>query len=157
MGNVVICRRCVLFLDTAIVPAQESRNGVFIQNKTECVIVHQIVEALIASGLPGHKVGVISPYRSQLRVMTELLNRHASVEVSTVDKYQGRDKDCVIVSMVRSNNENIVGDLLNDWRRINVAFTRAKTKLLIVGSRKTLETNTIFGTFFKLAESRKWV
>ena len=48
------------------------------------------------------------------------------VEVSTVDKYQGRDKECIIVSLVRSNTERRIGSLLRDWRRINVAFTRAK-------------------------------
>ena len=60
------------------------------------------------------------------------------LEVQTVDKYQGRDKPCIIVSLVRSNDKFIVGELLRDWRRINVAFTRAMCKLIIFGSHKTL-------------------
>ena len=72
-----------------------------------------------------------------------------NLDVSTVDKYQGRDKDVVILSMVRkatstsscSGDENspLVGDLLRDWRRINVAITRARLKLIIVGSGSTME------------------
>lgn len=53
------------------------------------------------------------------------------VEISTVDKYQGRDKEMIILSLVRSNMEGHVGKLIKDWRRINVAFTRAKSKLIV--------------------------
>ena len=60
------------------------------------------------------------------------------LEVSTVDKFQGRDKDCIIVSLVRTNCGNHIGGLLRDWRRVNVAFTRAKKKLILVGSELAL-------------------
>lgn len=53
------------------------------------------------------------------------------IEISTVDKYQGRDKEMIILSLVRSNMEGHVGKLIKDWRRINVAFTRAKSKLIV--------------------------
>ncbi|KAL1837751.1 hypothetical protein VTK73DRAFT_4571 [Phialemonium thermophilum] len=56
----------------------------------------------------------------------------------TADRFQGRDKEVVVLSLVRSNEACSIGELLRDWRRINVAFTRAKTKLLVVGSRATL-------------------
>ncbi|MEW5306154.1 MAG: hypothetical protein WDW36_008641 [Sanguina aurantia] len=65
--------------------------------------------------------------------------QHAeSVEVLTIDKCQGRDKSAIIISMVRSNSRNEAGRLLADWRRINVALTRAKTKLVVVGSASTM-------------------
>lgn len=67
------------------------------------------------------------------------------LEVSTVDRFQGRDKSCIIVSLVRSNEEGKVGGLLKDWRRINVAFTRAKKKLILVGSEWTLRGEEIWG------------
>ncbi|KAJ5059176.1 AAA domain-containing protein, partial [Bipolaris maydis] len=60
------------------------------------------------------------------------------VELHTADKFQGRDKEVVIVSCVRSNENGVVGDLLKDRRRINVALTRARSKLIILGSEKTL-------------------
>lgn len=53
------------------------------------------------------------------------------LEISTVDKYQGRDKEMIILSFVRSNIEGHVGKLIKDWRRINVAITRAKSKLIV--------------------------
>ena len=87
------------------------------------------------------------------------------LEVNTVDKYQGRDKDCIIVSMVRSNPGRNLGDLLRwgcclksrDWRRVNVAFTRAKKKLIVIGSRATLSTSFLFREFFELADENEWV
>jgi len=56
----------------------------------------------------------------------------------TADRFQGRDKSVVVLSLVRSNAAGSIGELLRDWRRINVAFTRARTKLVVVGSRSTM-------------------
>ena len=61
------------------------------------------------------------------------------MEMHTADRFQGRDKEVIILSLVRSNEAKGIGELLKDWRRINVAFTRAKTKLLVIGSRETLK------------------
>lgn len=80
-----------------------------------------------------------------------------NVEVNTVDKYQGRDKLCVIVSLVRSNEGGHVGDLLRDWRRVNVAVTRAKRKLLLLGSRRTLSHNMLFQDLFVLLDRNSWL
>ncbi len=60
------------------------------------------------------------------------------LELSTIDKYQGRDKAVILVSLVRSNEIGICGNLLNDFRRLNVAFSRAKRKLILFGSCETL-------------------
>ena len=60
------------------------------------------------------------------------------LEMHTADKFQGRDKEVILLSCVRSNEANNVGELLKDWRRVNVAMTRAKSKLVIVGSLGTL-------------------
>lgn len=62
------------------------------------------------------------------------------MEIHTIDKYQGRDKECILVSFARSseNPRNCTSSLLGDWHRINVALTRAKKKLILVGSCKTL-------------------
>jgi superfamily I DNA and/or RNA helicase len=65
-------------------------------------------------------------------------NKKKGLEVSTIDKYQGRDKETIILSMARSNDAGKTGRLLEDKRRLNVAFSRAKMKLIIIGSYKTL-------------------
>lgn len=75
-----------------------------------------------------------------------LFNEHRSLkewksqglEVSTVDRYQGRDKEAIVLSFVRSNTKGRVGRLLEDFRRLNVAVTRAKSKLVMIGSFRTL-------------------
>ena len=65
-------------------------------------------------------------------------NKKKGLEVSTIDKYQGRDKETIILSMARSNDAGKTGRLLEDKRRLNVAFSRTKMKLIIIGSYKTL-------------------
>jgi DNA replication ATP-dependent helicase Dna2 len=92
-----------------------------------------------------------------LKLIGHLLKARPFVEIHTVDKYQGRDKECVIVSLVRSNPQGHVGDLLQDWRRINVAFTRAKKKLIVLGSFSTLEKAELLGKFVKLVQAKGFV
>ena len=83
----------------------------------------------------------------------------------TADRFQGRDKEIIILSLVRSNEAKSIGELLKDWRRINVAFTRAKTKLLVIGSRETLKgkgpdsngEEEMVARFVKLMEEKAWI
>ena len=63
----------------------------------------------------------------------------------------------MIISLVRSNPEKYVGELLQDWRRVNVAFTRAKSKLVVFGSRSTIRETSPLDEFVKLVEGRGWV
>jgi DNA replication ATP-dependent helicase Dna2 len=81
----------------------------------------------------------------------------AGVELHTADKFQGRDKEVVIVSCVRSNENGTVGDLLKDRRRVNVALTRARSKLIILGSEKTLSSNELLRDMVALCREKGWV
>uniref|UniRef100_A0AAY4E547 DNA replication ATP-dependent helicase/nuclease n=1 Tax=Denticeps clupeoides TaxID=299321 RepID=A0AAY4E547_9TELE len=123
-----------------LVPAIETVEKGGISNHTEAVLVHAVVSLLVKAGCKAVDIGVIAPYRQQLKAISGLLEAPAyrSVEVNTVDKYQGRDKSVIIVSFVRSNMEANLGELLKDWRRLNVAITRAKHKLLMIGSSTAL-------------------
>uniref|UniRef100_A0AAQ6A6L2 DNA replication ATP-dependent helicase/nuclease n=1 Tax=Amphiprion ocellaris TaxID=80972 RepID=A0AAQ6A6L2_AMPOC len=97
------------------------------------------------AGCKPSDVGVIAPYRQQLKRISAVLQSSAftGVEVNTVDRYQGRDKSLIVLSFVRSTaEEGNLGELLKDWRRLNVAITRAKHKLLMVGSATTLRRYT---------------
>ena len=69
--------------------------------------------------------------------------KKGGLEISTVDRYQGRDKDAIILSFVRSNPEGNTGRLLQDKRRLNVALTRAKAKLIMIGSFSTLKSGSL--------------
>jgi DNA replication ATP-dependent helicase Dna2 len=111
-------------------------------NDVEVQLIRTLVKGLIICGIKESDIGIISPYRAQVNRLEEdsfLVSAiKAGLEVSTIDRYQGRDKNVVLVSMVRSNKSGKTGRLLEDRRRLNVAFSRAKMKLLIIGSYRTL-------------------
>jgi DNA replication ATP-dependent helicase Dna2 len=146
-----------VFVDTDLVPAKESRVGDLVQNETEASLVQQLVKAMVRGGVEEFQVGVISLYRQQIKIMSQRLESHRGVEILTADRSQGRDKDCIIISMVRSNDSDSIGDLLKDWRRLNVSFTRARSKLVIFGSRRTLDNTKLLQDFFELMERNSWI
>jgi DNA replication ATP-dependent helicase Dna2 len=146
-----------VFVDTDLLPAPEVRSSDRITNPTEAALLHQLVTALITTGIPSADIGVISVYRSQLKILQRLLSQHSALELHTADKFQGRDKEVVVISLVRSNDNGEVGQLLRDWRRINVAFTRARTKLVVFASAKTLCQNDMLKGFVDLMRENNWV
>ena len=164
----------VAFINTdPLLPAsREIAKGTRVTNPIEVSITTQIVETLLTVGVPATEIGVITPYRSQLASIKQSL-RHRSgastsapmisgdaasaVEMHTADKFQGRDKEVVVLSLVRSNETNHVGELLQDWRRVNVALTRARTKLIIIGSFDTISNgNELLGKLCGIIDRRGW-
>ena len=129
-------------------------------NETEALLVQQLACALLKGGVQPVSLGIISPYRHQLKLISQVFHRDTKlheIEINTVDKYQGRDKSCIVVSLVRSNEHCNVGDLLRDWRRVNVAVTRAKRKLILIGSLTTLKGSLLLQELFDLLETKNWV
>ncbi|MBP1541136.1 MAG: AAA family ATPase [Prevotella sp.] len=89
-------------------------------------------------------VGIISPYRAQVQLLRHMLTKREYfkpfrrfITVNTVDGFQGQERDVIVVSLVRSNDEGQIG-FLRDLRRMNVAITRARMKLIILGDKKTM-------------------
>ncbi|OSD07732.1 Dna2-domain-containing protein [Trametes coccinea BRFM310] len=146
-----------VFVDTDQVPARDSRVGDLVENKVEAQLVYQITECLLGCGITQDQIGVISLYRQQLKLLSHLLQDRKELEMLTADRSQGRDKDCIIISMVRSNSDGLIGELVKDWRRMNVSFTRARSKLIIVGSRKTLQGAPLLSEFFDLMDNQGWI
>ncbi|KAF1799088.1 DNA replication factor Dna2-domain-containing protein [Mucor lusitanicus] len=124
------------------------------KNEGEAQLIYQVAETLLKSGLDQDDLAVISVYRSQLRVISQLLKARKSIEIATIDKYQGRDKDCILISLVRNNNQGNAGDLLRDWRRLNVAITRAKSKLVLFGSASTLRASALYSRLLDSFEQK---
>ena len=91
--------------------------------------------------------GVSSPPCSLLTVIKQL----------NIVCLQGKDKECIIVTFVRSNDQGEVGELLKDWRRINVALTRAKKKLILIGSKRTIVNSEILKSMMDLIEKNDWL
>ncbi|CAM9411337.1 unnamed protein product, partial [Discosporangium mesarthrocarpum] len=127
-------------------------------NLIESQLVRILIWGLASAGVNLGYVGVICPFRSQVRLLqAELRPLFPEVEVNTIDKYQGRDKQVIVVSFVRSNPEGAVGELLRDWRRLNVALSRAKAKLILLGSLWTLSQCSILSSMAGFLTGRGWV
>ncbi|ORX75159.1 hypothetical protein BCR32DRAFT_97283 [Anaeromyces robustus] len=153
-------KNSVIFLNTDGLNCTEDSNNNLIYNETEAEVVLQIVKSLKNCGISNSSIGIISPYRAQIKYLHTFFKKELKsikgLDIHTVDKFQGKDKDCIIVSLVRSNKNGNIGMLLKDWRRINVTFTRAKRKLIVIGSMDTLENNFLFKEFFELVKDNHW-
>ncbi|MGL4551218.1 MAG: AAA domain-containing protein, partial [Gemmataceae bacterium] len=127
----------VTFIDTAGAGYDEEKeaDGESKRNPQEAELAAAKVRRLIAAGVSD--IAVIAPYAAQVRLLRRLLADAAGVEVDSVDGFQGREKEAVVVSLVRSNGEGEVG-FLGDTRRTNVALTRARRKLVVIGDSATL-------------------
>lgn len=114
-------------------------DGASKENRVEASWVAKIVEDIVNAGeVPKEDIGVITPYAAQVRAIRDVLPESLiDLEVKTVDGYQGREKEVIIFSCVRSNSEGNVG-FLSDPRRLNVALTRAKRGLVVIGDPSTL-------------------
>ncbi|KAM0752276.1 Dna2-domain-containing protein, partial [Meredithblackwellia eburnea MCA 4105] len=157
IGDLLDPLRRVVFVDTDRLPANERNVGPLIDNELEASLVTQFTTSLIDCGLDPSEIGIITPYRQQTKLLARNLVDHPGVEILTADKSQGRDKQCIVMSMTRANPDGSVGDLLKDWRRINVCLTRAKSKLVVFGSRSTLNHAEILRRFFEIVQERGWI
>lgn len=143
----------VQFIDTAGADFDEAPepDGESRLNEQEAKLVAARVRALLTAGLTPEMIGVIAPYSAQVRRLRELLPM-SGLEIDSVDGFQGREKEAVVVSLVRSNREGDIG-FLADVRRTNVALTRARRKLLVVGDSATLSVLPFYRRLFEYFES----
>lgn len=137
----------------------ETSDGDNITNMGEAELIKLCLKGMLECGVACEDIGVMSLYRAQLRLLKRKLSVHESngLEILTADQFQGRDKKCIIISMVRCNAELHGGALLKELRRVNVAMTRAKSKLIIVGSKKTIGSVAEIQGFMKMLEENKWM
>ena len=99
-----------MFVNTDQVPGCDTRVGDLVQNEVEAELVYQFAETLIGCGIKEEQIGVVTLYRQQIKLLSHLLIDRKGIEILTADRSQGRDKDCIIISMVRSNAEGQVRD-----------------------------------------------
>jgi predicted DNA helicase len=119
------------------------------ENPLEALLVKEIVERLLRMGVKEEWIGIITPYDDQVDLIQSLVGEE--VEVHTVDGYQGREKEVIVLSFVRSNKEGELG-FLTDLRRLNVALTRAKRKLIAIGDGETLSTHPTYKRFLEFVK-----
>lgn len=114
-------------------------------NEEEAHVIGEITKQLLFCRLFPEDLGIISPYEQQVYRLQTLL-RETSAEIKTVDGFQGREKEIIILSLVRSNESGNIG-FLTDLRRLNVAITRARRKLIVVGHAPTMSRNDTYRKF----------
>ncbi|KAL2135370.1 hypothetical protein VTI74DRAFT_8782 [Chaetomium olivicolor] len=122
-----------------------SASGTSYLNRTEAANVEKVVTRFFKAGVKPSDIGVITPYEGQRSYIVSTMQntgtfkkeQYKEVEVASVDAFQGREKDFIVLSCVRSNDNQGIG-FLSDPRRLNVALTRAKYGLVIIGNPKVL-------------------
>jgi predicted DNA helicase len=152
----------LLFVDTAGCGFEEKVEHTSISNPEEASLLYKHLTQLVHV-LEGHAlfptIGIISPYRQQIDVLKEqlaanpALQSHASkISVNTIDGFQGQERDIIYISLTRSNSDNKIG-FLSEIRRMNVAMTRARKKLVVVGDSATLSQFPFYADFIEFAQS----
>jgi predicted DNA helicase len=155
----------LVFVDTAGCGFEEQAQGTSTTNREEAAFLFKHLSVLVA-GLRQHyedadfpTIAVISPYKEQVLLMAGLLEHAPDLQalggriaVNTIDSFQGQERDVVYISMTRSNAEGSIG-FLSDIRRMNVAMTRAKQKLVVIGDSATLSGFSFYADFIAYAEA----
>ena len=129
-----------IFFYNSVGVEEISASGVSYLNRAEAANIEKIVSALMRGGLQANQIGIITPYegqRAHIQATLQRSNNREDIEIASVDSFQGREKDFILLSCVRSNKQGGLG-FLNDPRRLNVALTRARYGLVICGNANTL-------------------
>ncbi len=153
------------FIDTAGCGYNEKQDGTSLSNVEEAeFLVRHITKYVLelqqnyeSPNFPG--IGVISPYKTQVYILRDLIAQSTvlkeianKIAVNTIDSFQGQERDIIYISLTRSNNERNIG-FLSDIRRMNVAITRAKKKLVIIGDGATISSSEFYANFLQYAEN----
>ncbi|MGM0471137.1 MAG: IGHMBP2 family helicase [Bacillota bacterium] len=134
----------IVYFDTQGMNAAErsKSDSTSLENPIEADLVIEIVEEAKGLGVAEEDIAVITPYKDQVELISNRLTL-PDVEVNTVDGFQGREKEVIVQSFVRSNEYGNIG-FLRDLRRLNVSITRAKRKLIMVGDSTTITSNQVY-------------
>jgi len=140
----------ITFIDTAGSGYNEERgpDGTSLQNEGELRIVQKLMETEMLNPVTS---ALISPYAGQVAAAREMLPKQ--LRISTIDSFQGQEKETIIVSLVRSNDDGDIG-FLKDYRRMNVAITRAKEQLFVIGDSATIGADSFYNTFLTYIEKQ---
>jgi superfamily I DNA and/or RNA helicase len=152
------------FIDTAGCGFEEVYEGTSISNPEEAAFLLKQVTRYVQElkkGFPVNafpSIAIISPYRHQVEVLKEgvlsnpaLQEINGSLSVNTIDSFQGQERDAVFISMTRSNADSTIG-FLTDVRRMNVAMTRARKKLVVAGDSATLSQFRFYADFIQYSQ-----
>jgi len=140
----------ITFIDTAGSGYNEKHgpDEISLQNEGELNIVRQLLET---ETIEPRTAAFISPYSGQATAAKEVLPKE--MRISTIDSFQGQEKETIILSLVRSNDDGDIG-FLKDYRRMNVAITRAKEQLIVIGDSATIGGDAFYNSFLSYVEKK---
>ncbi|MGM0502231.1 MAG: IGHMBP2 family helicase [Bacillota bacterium] len=150
--KVLSCPEAIAFLDTCGMNISETQKqgSTSVQNQLEADLVAEIVSHSDRAGINADEIAVITPYQDQVELIDRLTR--LDLEINTVDGYQGREKEIIILSLVRNNDRQDIG-FLKDKRRLNVSLTRAKKKLIIIGDSDTIKGYEIYNNLINYVQN----
>ncbi len=145
--------RPVTFVDTAGAGFDEVWNEMLEsrENKGEAELAVKLLYELLGSGLKPQDVAILTPYTAQAKLLKTMV-RETGLEIGSVDGFQGREKEAIILSLVRSSESGQIG-FLSDMRRLNVAITRARRCLVVVGDSATIGRHPVYARFVAHADA----
>lgn len=145
--------RPVTFVDTAGAGFDEAWNDMLEsrENKGEAELAVKLLYELLGSGLKAKDVAILTPYTAQAKLLKTMV-REPGLEIGSVDGFQGREKEAIILSLVRSSEAGQIG-FLSDMRRLNVAITRARRCLVVVGDSATIGRHPVYARFVSHADA----
>lgn len=160
-----ICNKTIEFIDTAGCGFTEVQNpeSLSYSNAAEGNLLFTHLKILLENYSAYEQadlisVGIISPYKEQMEWLREnqanynlIINKVGALHIKTIDGFQGEERDIIYISLVRSNDHQEIG-FLNDLRRMNVALTRAKKKLVVIGDSATIGSNAFYKQFIDYCE-----
>jgi superfamily I DNA and/or RNA helicase len=144
----------VEFIDTAGCGFEEEAgdDGDSRCNPEEVSVLRKHFDLLKQENPGNWSAAIISPYRAQVELLQNEFGNAPGVTVNTIDSFQGQERDVVYISLVRSNDKSEIG-FLRDYRRMNVAMTRARMKLVMIGDSATLGNDKFFAELLEYVES----
>jgi ATP-dependent RNA/DNA helicase IGHMBP2 len=139
-----LTKTAVTFIDTAGAGYDDSQpaDSDSRHNPEEAALAAKKVRQLLDANVPATSIAIITPYSAQVQLLRGLLPD--SIRIGTVDGFQGREMEAIVISLVRSNREGQVG-FLAETRRMNVALTRARRKLIVIGDSATIGSDPFYG------------
>ncbi len=164
-----ICNKTIEFIDTAGCDFSEIQNpeSLSFSNPKEGNLLFNHLRILLDSysvyeNASNISIGIISPYKEQMEWLRENISNYelnmtkvSALHIKTVDGFQGEERDVIYISFVRSNDNLEIG-FLNDLRRMNVALTRARKKLVVIGDSATIGNNEFYKKFIEYCESKSF-
>jgi|CXWL01.1.fsa_nt_gi superfamily I DNA and/or RNA helicase len=144
--------RPVTYVDTAGAGFDEVWNEMLEsrENKGEAELAVKLMRQLLEAGMKSKDVAILTPYVAQAKLLKTMVTEKG-LEIGSVDGFQGREKEAIILSLVRSNEAGTIG-FLSDMRRLNVAITRARRCLIVIGDSATIARHPVYARFVAHAE-----